>query len=176
MDIKRTRADWGLFAILTVIWAGAYAMTRVAVQKSNPELGLPVEIVLSGRLTIGAVALTLAMFLSGQRFPKLSDMKRWGVMIAMGGLGMTLPFYCITTAQRTVDSSLAALYAAGAPLFVAVGAHFLFSDERMTPPKALGLIIGFAGVAILFAPDAIATWGSANVIAQVLLMLSLIHI
>ena len=85
---------------------------------------------------------------------------------------MTFPFYCITTAQKTVDSSLAALYTAGAPLFVGAGTHWLFHDERMTPRKALGLLIGFVGVGVLFGPDAIRTWGSASVAAQMLLLLA----
>ena len=174
MQSNRSASDWILFTILTIIWAGAYAMTRVAVQKDNPEMGLPVEVVLSGRLTLGAMLLIIAMLASGQRWPSLKDGKRWAAIISMGVIGMTFPFYCITTAQKTVDSSLAALYAAGAPLFVAVGAHILFHDERMTPRRVAGLIIGFAGVAVLFAPDAIATWGSASVGAQLLLLLAAI--
>lgn len=172
MQTKRTSTDWALFAILTTIWASAYALTRVAVQRDTPELGLPVELILSGRLTFAAVLLILAMFITGQRLPPLGDRKRWAAMIGMGFTGMAFPFYCITVAQKTVDSSLAALYAAGAPLFVGVGAHWLFSDERMTPRKVLGILIGFAGVAALFLPDAIRTWGSASVGAQFLLLVA----
>ena len=172
MQTHRTSTDWGLFAIITVFWAGAYAMTRVAVQRDTPEFGLPVEVVLSGRLTIGALLLTVFMLASGQRWPALSDTRRWAAIIGMGVAGMTFPFYCVTTAQKTVDSSLAALYAAGAPLFVAVGAHFIFHDERMTARRVIGILIGFAGVTVLFAPDAIRTWGSASVGAQFLLLLA----
>ena len=172
MPQTRSPLDWALFAVLSTIWASAYAMTRVAVQKSNPEFGLPVEVVLSGRLTIGATLLIFAMLVSGQRWPALSDYKRWAAIVSMGFAGMTFPFYCITIAQKTVDSSLAALYAAGAPLFIGAGAHFLFHDERMTKRKAFGLAIGFAGVAALFGPDAIRTWGSASVAAQALLLLA----
>lgn len=172
MQMQRTRTDWLLFAVLSTIWASAYALTRIAVQKSNPELGLPVEVVLSGRLTIGAGVLIIAMLVSGQTLPPLSDRKRWAAILAMGILGMVFPFYCITTAQKTVDSSLAALYTAGAPLFVGIGAHVLFHDERMTKAKALGLAVGFAGVGVLFGPDAIRTWGSASVTAQILLLVA----
>ena len=172
MPSSRTSMDWALFAILSTIWASAYAMTRVAVQKTNPEFGLPVDVILCSRLTIGALLLILAMLAVGQRWPPLSDYKRWGAMIAMGVAGMTMPFYFITIAQKTVDSSLASLYAAGAPLFVGVGAHLLFHDERMTMRKALGLLVGFAGVAVLFGPDAIEAWGSASVVAQAFLLLA----
>lgn len=172
MQGKRTAADWGLFAVLTTIWAGAYALTRVAVQRDTPEFGLPVEVILASRLTIGAILLIIFMLASGHRWPPLRDKKRWLAIIGMGVAGMTFPFYLITTAQKTVDSSLAALYAAGAPLFVGMGAHWLFHDERMTPQKAFGLLVGFVGVAVLFAPDAIRTWGSASVVAQILLLLA----
>ena len=110
MQTKRTRVDWGLFAVLTLIWGAAYPMTRVAVQKSNPELGLPVEVVLSGRLTLGAIILVTLVLATGHKFPSLKNKDQWASMVAMGVVGMTLPFFCITTAQKTVDSSLAALY------------------------------------------------------------------
>ena len=38
----RSASDWALFALLTLFWAGAYALTRVAVDKGNPDAGLPV--------------------------------------------------------------------------------------------------------------------------------------
>ena len=38
----RSASDWALFALLTLFWAGAYALTRVAVDKGNPDMGLPV--------------------------------------------------------------------------------------------------------------------------------------
>jgi len=170
VDGKRTLTDWGLFAILSLIWAGAYAMTRVAVQTSNPEAGLPVELILPGRLGLGAVILLVVMFAAGHRFPPLTDWRRWSAMVAMGITGMTLPFFLITTAQETVDSSLSALYTAAAPIFVGIGAHILFGDERMTPQKGIGIIVGFLGVFALFGPEAIKNWGSASMVAQLLLI------
>lgn len=170
MDGKRTPTDWGLFTILTLIWAGAYALTRVAVQTSQPELGLPVELVLPGRLAIGAVFLVAVMFAMGHRFPPLTNLRSWGTMVAMGLSGMAIPFFLITTAQQTIDSSLAALYTAAAPIFVGIGAHILFHDERMTRRKAFGIAIGFLGVFVLFGPEAIANWGAASTTAQLMLI------
>ncbi|MEO1100793.1 MAG: DMT family transporter [Pseudomonadota bacterium] len=172
MSDKHSALDWGLFAALTVIWASAYAMTRIAVQTSNPEMGLPVEIILPARLTIGAVVLHVCLLANGQRMPPFSHRRGWLFMALMGFFGMTLPFFFITTAQETVDSSLAALYTAAAPIFVAIGAHALFADERLTSRRVVGILVGFVGVGVLFGPDAIANWGSASVIAQVLLLIA----
>jgi drug/metabolite transporter (DMT)-like permease len=167
---KRTPGDWALFVLLSLMWAGAYQLTRIAVDKGNPDAGLPAAWVLAGRLTIGAAVLWVIMLAMGQRLPPFSDHKRWRTMIGMGLSGSVFPFFLITTAQETVNSSLAALYTAAVPLFVAIGAHFLFRDERLTMGSALGVVIGFAGVAILFGPDAIHGFGSAGSIAQLLLI------
>ena len=168
---KRSPLDWTLFIILTCLWASAYPCTRLAVSAGAPELGLPPEVVTSARLTLGAIILLIAAFATRQTWPPLKDVKRWGAMCVMGLVGTAAPFYVITTAQKTVDSSLAALYVAASPLFVAALAHFFFKDERMTWRKALGLVIGFGGVAILFGPEAMRWIGSASTVAQALCLL-----
>lgn len=172
MMSTRDATDWGLFALLTVIWASAYAMTRVAVQTAAPEQGLPVEVILASRLTLGSTILYVATRAMGHRLPPLSDLRMWGLFAVMGGGAMTLPFFLITTAQQTVDSSLAALYTAAAPIFVAIGAHAAFHSERLTGRRVIGILVGFAGVGVLFGPDAIANWGSASVTAQLLLVIA----
>lgn len=172
LSAERSVLDWVLFGILSFMWASAYALTRIAVDKDNPAAGLPVEWVLAGRLTIGAVLLLCLMVTFGQRLPPFSDKKRWAYIIAMGVAGSALPFYCITTAQQTVNSSLAALYTSASPIFVAIGAHFMFTDERVSKRKVIGILIGFCGVAVLFGPDAFAGFGSASTIAQGLLVLA----
>ena len=168
----RSASDWTLFSLLTLFWAGAYALTRVAVDKGNPEMGLPVAWVLPGRLVIGAVVLWIIMLARGQRLPPLADRRRWLVIVSMGLTGSVFPFFLITTAQQTVNSSLAALYTAAVPIFVASGATFLFHDEKMTRSSLLGVLIGFAGIVVLFGPDAMKGLGNASVIAQILLILA----
>ena len=167
---RRTPGDWALFTLLSLMWAGAYQMTRIAVDKGDPETGLPAAWVLAGRLTIGAAVLWIILLTMGQRLPPLSDWRRWRVIAGMGLTGSVFPFFLITTAQETVNSSLAALYTAAVPLFVAMGAHFLFRDEKLTAGSALGVVLGFAGVALLFGPDAIRNFGSASTLAQLMLI------
>ena len=167
---RRTPGDWALFVLLSLIWAGAYQMTRIAVDKGDPDAGLPAAWVLAGRLTIGAAVLWIIMLSMGQRLPAFSDRKRWRAIIGMGLAGSVFPFFLITTAQETVNSSLAALYTAASPLFVAIGAHLMFRDEKLTAGSALGVLLGFAGVALLFGPDAIRNFGSASTVAQMLLI------
>lgn len=161
-----------MFAMLTALWGLAYAFTRLAVSQSAPEYGFPPEFIIPVRLSVGALFLLVLTLFSHQPWPRLREWKSWLAMALMGVFGTTAPFLLITTAQQTVDSSLAALYVAAAPLFVSTMAHFLFQDDRINPQKAMGLAVGFVGVAVLFGPDAIAAFGSASVLAQAMCLLA----
>lgn len=169
MNKTRDLTDWLLFASVSLLWAGAYAMTRGA---TYGEGGLPAGLIVPSRLIIGALILNAVIVITGRRYPPFRDYKRWAAMVGMGLLGMTGPFFLITIAQKTVDSSLAALYVAAVPIFVAFGANLLFKDERLTPQITLGILIGFSGVLVLFGPDAYANFGAASTLAQVFLLLA----
>jgi drug/metabolite transporter (DMT)-like permease len=170
-DSGRSLTDWGLFALLTLIWAGAYPMTRIAVGKGETA-GLPPEWVLPGRLVIGALVLWGVLLATGKRPPPLSDRRAWLFISGMGIVGSVIPFFFITTAQETVNSSLAALYAAASPVFVALGANLLFREERLTALTALGVALGFAGIVVLFGPEALKGAGNATLLAQAFLLVA----
>jgi drug/metabolite transporter (DMT)-like permease len=62
--------------------------------------------------------------------------------------------YCIVYyTEQFIPSSLAALLFATYPLMLAIGAHFAIPGERVTPRSAVGFLLGFAGVALLFVHD-----------------------
>lgn len=172
MRDQRSLTDWMMFAALTALWGSAYGFTRMAVSQTQPALGFPPEFIIPVRLTAAAIILLVVAALSGQKWPPLYDWKNWAAIAVMGILGTAAPFLLITNAQQTVDSSLAALYVAAAPLFVAVMAHFLFHDDRINIRKLAGVGVGFCGVAVLFGPEAIASFGSASVLAQAMCLLA----
>jgi len=167
----RPLVDWVLFGLLSLIWAAAYPMTRLAVGKGS-ETGLPAGWVLPGRLMIGAAFLWIVLLVFRKHLPPLSDWRRWTSIAGMGLVGSVIPFFFITTAQDTVNSSLAALYTAASPVFVAIGANLLFTEERMTLQTGFGVTLGFIGVAVLFGPEAAESFGSASTLAQVFLLIA----
>ncbi|MEO1313424.1 MAG: DMT family transporter, partial [Pseudomonadota bacterium] len=52
-----------------------------------------------------------------------------------------------------IASALAAILNATTPLFTVLVAHVLTADERLTPAKISGVLLGLAGVAVMFAPS-----------------------
>lgn len=164
MTARRTATDWALFLLLSLFWACAFAMTKIALD------GLPVSLIIPGRLASGALILIIAMLLRGERLPPLSNRSAWLAIVGIGTVGTAMPFYLITMGQRTIDSSLAALLISAAPLFTAGLAHMRFHDEQITGYKIAGLAIGFAGVALLLGPDALQGLRNADLLAQLFVL------
>jgi drug/metabolite transporter (DMT)-like permease len=159
--------DWSLLAILLILWGSAYGMTHIGVEV------LPPALLVSARLTIGAVVLGIGVLVQRASLPDLTDLKSWGVLAVIGATGTLLPFLLISTAQKTVPSALAAIYIAAAPLVVAILCHFLVPGEKLNLKRAFGVAVGFGGVCLLFAPALLDTGiGATNLTSQALLLLA----
>jgi len=130
---------------LVVIWGGAFTLISVGVKYISPAW------LVVYRLIFGCVMITAYMYMRGQRFPKLLD-ARWVWYGILGITGMSLPFFLVSTGQVIVDSGLSAILIGSMPLMTIILAHF-FANEKLTPRKLLGFVIGFMGIVVLFLPD-----------------------
>ena len=146
--LRLSAGDWGRLVVLSVLWGGSFFFMGVAVT------GLPPFTIVLCRIGLAALVLNAVVLLSGQRLP--TDPARWRIFLIMGFFNNLLPFSLIVWGQTQIPSGLAAILNATTPLFTALVAQIATSDERLTPPKIAGLLLGFAGVAVLIGPNA---WG-----------------
>lgn len=132
---------WALLLALSVLWGGSFLFIGVAVREWPPVA------VIMARLGLAALGLLALLRASGERFPAGR-----GALLTLGVLGAlncALPFTLIALGQRHVPAGLAAILNATTPLFGALVAHALTTDERLTPARLAGVLTGFAGVALL---------------------------
>jgi drug/metabolite transporter (DMT)-like permease len=66
--------------------------------------------------------------------------------LAMMSAGYGFQFW----GEQYVSSGLAAVLFATAPLFVVIFAHFLIEEEKITRWRAIGIVISFAGMLVIF--------------------------
>ncbi len=144
--------EWGLLLLLSLVWGGSFFFAEVALE----ELG-PFTVVL-GRVGFAAPALLAVVYLTGNRMP--GDLATWGAFFVMGFLNNLLPFSLITWGQVSIDSGLASILNATTPLFVVLLAHVLTDDERLTPNRLAGVVVGFLGVVLLIGPQALRGLGA----------------
>ena len=144
--MSASRLDWLLFVLLGFIWGSSYLFIKIGV-----EAGLPPFTLVMLRLAIGSALLSLVVFAA--RVPLPRDLRTYGHLAVLGVISIALPFSLISWAEQRVDSTLASILASAIPLFVIVIAAFTLHDERITANRLAGLVVGFAGVAILVGLD-----------------------
>jgi len=154
--------DWLIILCLGMIWGGAFMATKLATRDFTP---LTIAAI---RLVLAALALRLILRIEGTRLPGLAPGEPrlfWAAAAAVAFLANAMPFSALAWAQRHIDSGLAGVFMATVPLFVLPLGHLFIPGERMTGRKLLGFALGFAGVAILIGPGALAGLGAGGGLA-----------
>lgn len=153
-----SRRGWVLFALMSVIWGIPYLMIKVAVE------GVSVPVLVFARTALGAlVLLPLAIRAGG-----LSVIRRhWWLVALFAFFEIMGPWWLLSDAERHLSSSLAGLVIAAVPILGVVLAKLTGDSERLSATRWSGLLVGFAGVALLAAPHI--GGGDALSIAEVLL-------
>ena len=151
------RADWLILGILALIWGGAFFFIGVAVRHVPPLTYVWL------RLTIAAAAMWMYLRVRGQTV----DLPRpvWGSILLLALLNNALPFTLFGWGQTHIASGLASILNATTPIWGVVVAHFLTHDERMSPRKIAGVLLGFGGVATMIGPSLLSSLGT-NALAQ----------
>ena len=145
--------DWAILGTLALIWGGAFFFIGVAVRHVPPLTYVWL------RVTIAAVALWL--FLKFKRQPLDLPRSAWASIFLLALLNNALPFALFGWGQTHIASGLASILNATTPIWGVVVAHFLTNDERMTPRKIAGVLLGFGGVATMIGPALLTNLGSS---------------
>ena len=115
------------------------------------------------RVGLAALALWALVPLLGHAMP--SGWRVWLAFLGMGLLNNVVPFALIVWGQTQIASGLASILNAAMPLFTVLVASALLPDERATPLKLAGVVIGLTGVIVMIGPEALEGLGGA-VLAQ----------
>lgn len=136
--------DWILLWTLSLLWGGSFLFNELALA------GLPALTIVWGRVGLAAALLALVVRLSGQG---VAPRRVWPALAVMGVLNNLVPFTLFVLAQGQITGGLASVLNATTPLFTVLVAHVATVDERLTPVKAAGVGLGFAGVLAMMAGE-----------------------
>jgi drug/metabolite transporter (DMT)-like permease len=129
---------------LSAIWGSSFMFIKVGVRELEPST------LVAGRLVLAA--LTLVVIVTA-RMPlrRASGQVRehLGAFLFVALLNSVVPFWLLAWGETKIDSGLAALLQACAPLFTALLAFFFVRSERVSGDRLIGLLVGFGGVALL---------------------------
>lgn len=145
-----------LLLALAALWGPSFLFIKVAVEEVPPFT------LVLGRVGIGALVLYAILRQQGRNLPRLG--RAWRPFLVMGFFGNALPFTLFSWGEQYIDSAVASILNGTTPLFTIVLAHFFVTDDRISPAKLIGILIGFGGLMLLIAPSfargfQVETWG-----------------
>lgn len=129
------------FAAVYIIWGSTFLAIRYAIETIPPFLMMGVRSILAG----GSL-----LFWKG-RSERVSR-EEWLPLILVAILFFVLGHGLLAWAQKTVASGLAAVLIASDPLWIALIESIVIKEFRLSGRQIAGLIIGFAGIVLLFVP------------------------
>ncbi|MEP4198088.1 MAG: DMT family transporter [Aliishimia sp.] len=136
---------WAELLLLGAIWGASFLSIRIALDEI-PFLTSVAHRVFWACLLLWAVAL-----LRGLTIPK--DPKIWGAFLVMGIMNNVIPFGLMSWGQLHIESGLTSIFNSATAMFGVIAAAIFFADERLTPRKIVGVILGFFGVTIAIGLD-----------------------
>ncbi|HSH00827.1 MAG TPA: DMT family transporter [candidate division Zixibacteria bacterium] len=131
-----------LIVALCLIWGATWVAIKIGLSDSPPFYGA------AFRFLIATFTLAIIVSLGRRKLPKNGRTLVW---IVISGLLMYVGSYAVVYyVEQYINAALASILFASFPFFVAIGAHFHLDNERLTFMRLIGLVVGFAGVVVVF--------------------------
>jgi drug/metabolite transporter (DMT)-like permease len=131
------------FAAVYVVWGSTYLAIRIGIESFPP-------LILAGlrHLTVGLFLYPLMRWKTGIK-PTLAN---WRTAIVAGALLLFVGNGGVSWAEQTVPSGVTALLVATVSLWLVIVDWLRPGGARPAPRVAIGLLMGFAGLALLVGP------------------------
>jgi drug/metabolite transporter (DMT)-like permease len=135
----KSRLVW---LLLCFIWGSTWLFIKLGLEDLPPLTFAGIRFLIASAILFAIVAAR------GLALPRRrSD---WFLLAVTGILAFSLNYGLLFWGEQYISSGLAALLQATIPAFGLVIAHFYLPGERMTPAKIFGVVMGVAGVGVIF--------------------------
>jgi drug/metabolite transporter (DMT)-like permease len=150
-------------ALLTLVWGTTWAAIRIGLRGVPPFTAVALRFAIASALLFAIAAV--------RRTPLGRSRREWGLWVLIALFSFCGSYGTVYWASQWVPSGLAAVLFAIFPIPVALIAHFTLPEERLTLRGFGGVLVGFAGVAVIFSED-LARLGGAGVLRGALVILA----
>jgi drug/metabolite transporter (DMT)-like permease len=129
---------------LSALWGSSFMWIKIGVRELSPAT------LVLGRVGIATLTLIPVVLIALGPRRALGELRRyWRPLFVVGALNVTIPFWLLSWSETRIDSGLAAIIQAAAPIFLALLALRFVPSERASGWRLVGLLVGFAGVGLL---------------------------
>ena len=163
---QSTVKHWALLGYLVLVWGFAFALIAVALESFHPLF------IVWCRLWMGALVVWCVWRWRQQRW--CLGREWWPRLTLLSLTGNIIPFSLIAWAEQSVPSAEVGILMALMPIATLLLAHWLLEHEPLTRRRFAGVVVGFAGVALLVGDDLFSAGASGQWPGQVATLLATI--
>ena len=131
--------NWINFFIMSLIWGTSFFWIKIGLNEVDP-----ITLVFY-RVGFATLGLVIFFLLTRKKFL----LKFWWIYLFLAFFNVALPFILITWSETRISSGMASVMNSTQPLATALFAAIFIKEERLTPQRVLGLLVGFGGVVML---------------------------
>lgn len=135
----KSRLVW---LLLCLIWGSTWLFIKLGLDDLPPFIFAGIRFVIAAAI--------LFVIIKARRLSLPRARADWVLLAITGVLSFSFNYGLVFWGEQYVSSGLAALLQAMIPAFGLVIAHFYLPGERMTTVKVIGIVMGVAGVGVVF--------------------------
>jgi drug/metabolite transporter (DMT)-like permease len=135
----KSRLVW---LLLCLIWGSTWLFIKLGLNDLPPFIFAGIRFVIASTI--------LFAIIKARRLSLPRTRADWMLLAITGVLSFSFNYGLVFWGEQYVSSGLAALLQATIPAFGLVIAHFYLPGERLTTVKILGVVLGVAGVGVVF--------------------------
>ncbi len=136
--------SWIKFIALGLVWGSSFFWIKIGLQ----EVG-PITVVFF-RIFFALLGLITFYLLTRRGFP---FRKAWKLYLYLGIFNVALPFFLVSWSEKHITSGLASILNSMQPLTTSLIAAMFIKEEKLTPQRIAGLLLGFGGVLVLMSDE-----------------------
>ncbi|HYE14267.1 MAG TPA: EamA family transporter [Pyrinomonadaceae bacterium] len=150
-----------VWLVLCGIWGSTWLFIKLGLRDLPPLSFAAIRFALA--------TLILSSIVAARRRPMPRAGADWALIAATGVFAFALNYGLLFWGEQHISSGLAALLQATIPVFGMLFAHLHLPGERMTAAKMSGVLLGVAGVGVIFSNQLsvagpMALWGSVAIV------------
>ena len=131
-----------VWLLLCLIWGSTWLFIKLGLSDLPPFSFAGIRFVIASAILLAIV--------KARRLTLPRDRADWQLLVTTGIFSFSLNYGLLFWGEQYISSGLAALLQATIPAFGLVIAHFYLPGEQMTPAKIFGIVMGVAGVGVVF--------------------------
>ena len=135
----KSRLVW---LLLCLIWGSTWLFIKLGLEDLPPLTFAGIRFIIASLILLGLLKI------KRQTLP--TSGRDWMLLAVVGVMAFSLNYGLLFWGEQYISSGLAALLQATSPAFGLVIAHFYLPEEKMSPAKIIGVLIGVVGVGVIF--------------------------